>query len=84
MASADRPNGAHSVNNKLRKRDEQSMSADRYRRIFGDFTDKVAKVSPERWGAPTPCEDWTCSPSVDVEPDADDQTKLLALLGRHV
>jgi uncharacterized protein (TIGR03086 family) len=25
-----------------------------------------------------------CGPAVDVAPDADDQTKLLALLGRHV
>ena len=33
--------------------------ADRYRRLSGEFADKVAQVSPERWGAPSPCEDWT-------------------------
>jgi uncharacterized protein (TIGR03086 family) len=33
--------------------------ADRYRRLSREFADKVAQVSPERWNAPSPCEDWT-------------------------
>ena len=102
--------------------DKPTMSeiADRYRRLSGDFADRVAKVSPERWGASSPCEGWTARDVVahmvegaidrfvcfdlaihgwdlaratgldetialaDVGPDADDQTKLLALFGRHV
>ena len=36
-----------------------SAIADRYRRLSGEFADKVAQVSPERWNAPSPCEDWT-------------------------
>jgi len=36
-----------------------SEIADRYRRLSGQFTDTVAGVAPDRWDAPTPCEDWT-------------------------
>jgi uncharacterized protein (TIGR03086 family) len=34
-------------------------TADRYRRLAGAFTDRVAAVPPERWSSPSPCEDWT-------------------------
>jgi uncharacterized protein (TIGR03086 family) len=34
-------------------------TADRFRRLAGDFTDKVAAVPPDRWDSPSPCEDWT-------------------------
>jgi hypothetical protein len=50
-----------------------SETADRYRRLFGDCAAKVAQVSPDQWGAPSPCEGWT----------ADDQTTLPALLKRR-
>jgi uncharacterized protein (TIGR03086 family) len=33
--------------------------ATRYARLSGAFAAKVAAVSPERWGSPSPCEDWT-------------------------
>jgi uncharacterized protein (TIGR03086 family) len=36
-----------------------SEAAERYRRLFGAFVDKVAQVSPEKWDAPSPCEGWT-------------------------
>ena len=36
-----------------------SDTADRYRRLFGDFEAKVAQVSPDGWDAPSPCESWT-------------------------
>jgi uncharacterized protein (TIGR03086 family) len=33
--------------------------ADRYRKLSGEFTATVAGVPADRWGAQTPCEDWT-------------------------
>jgi uncharacterized protein (TIGR03086 family) len=36
-----------------------SETAERYRRLFGAFADKVAQVSPEQWDAPSPCDGWT-------------------------
>lgn len=36
-----------------------SEIADRYRRLSGEFADKVSQVSPERWSSPSPCEGWT-------------------------
>jgi uncharacterized protein (TIGR03086 family) len=36
-----------------------SEIADRYRRLSGEFADKVSLVSPERWSSPSPCEGWT-------------------------
>jgi len=35
-----------------------SEIADRYRRLSGDFIHKVSQVSPERWGAQSPCDEW--------------------------
>lgn len=34
-------------------------TADRFRRLSGDFTDKIAAVPPDRWASQSPCEDWT-------------------------
>ena len=36
-----------------------SDTADRYRRLLGEFEAKVAQVSPDGWDAPSPCEGWT-------------------------
>jgi uncharacterized protein (TIGR03086 family) len=36
-----------------------AKTADRFRRLAGAFTDKVAAVPPDRWDSPSPCEDWT-------------------------
>jgi uncharacterized protein (TIGR03086 family) len=33
--------------------------ADRYRRRADAFADKVAAVPDDRWGSPSPCEEWT-------------------------
>ena len=35
-----------------------SEVAARYRRLSGDFVDKVSQVSPERWDAQSPCDEW--------------------------
>jgi uncharacterized protein (TIGR03086 family) len=32
--------------------------ADRYRELADAFQDKVVRVAPERWTAPSPCEGW--------------------------
>jgi hypothetical protein len=34
-------------------------TAQRYRMLAGDMTDRIAAVPKDRWDAPTPCEDWT-------------------------
>lgn len=64
-----------------------SEAAERYRRLFGAFADKVAQVSPEQWDGLSPCEGWTprdvVEHSVEIVDDADDRTKLLTLLGRR-
>lgn len=36
-----------------------SEIADRYRRLSEEFRATVAAVPEDRWGAPSPCEDWT-------------------------
>lgn len=36
-----------------------SETADRYRRLLGDFAAKVAQVSPDQWDSPSPCEGWS-------------------------
>jgi uncharacterized protein (TIGR03086 family) len=36
-----------------------SDTADRYRRLVGEFAGKVAQVSPDGWDSPSPCEGWT-------------------------
>ncbi len=36
-----------------------SEIADRYRRLSTAFAEKIAAVPPDRWGSPSPCEDWT-------------------------
>ena len=36
-----------------------SATADRYRRLSDDFAATVAAVPGDRWGAQSPCEDWT-------------------------
>ena len=36
-----------------------SEIADRYRRVAGAFTGKVAAVPANGWDAATPCDDWT-------------------------
>lgn len=38
-----------------------SEIADRYRRLSDEFADKVSRVSPDRWSAPSPCEGWTAN-----------------------
>jgi uncharacterized protein (TIGR03086 family) len=35
--------------------------ADRFRRVAGGFTDVVAGVAPDGWGAPAPCDGWAAS-----------------------
>lgn len=35
-----------------------SEIADRYRRVAGRFTERVAQVSPDCWERPSPCEGW--------------------------
>lgn len=54
--------------------------ADRYRRVFGEFADKVAHVSPDRWSAPSPCEGWTARDVVAHVIDA--HGLFLKLVGR--
>ena len=72
-----------------------SEIANRYRRLCGEFADTVAQVSPDRWTSQSPCtnseafgealrQSGVCGPPVEVAANADDQTKLLVLLGRHV
>lgn len=34
-------------------------AAERYRRLRTAFADKISRVPDERWGDPSPCEDWT-------------------------
>lgn len=36
-----------------------SEIADRYRRLAGDFAEKVTAVPDDRWSAPSPCPGWT-------------------------
>jgi uncharacterized protein (TIGR03086 family) len=36
-----------------------SEIADRYRRLSDAVASTIAAVPPERWGDPSPCEDWT-------------------------
>jgi uncharacterized protein (TIGR03086 family) len=36
-----------------------SEISERYGRLADAFADKVAAVPPDRWSAPTPCENWT-------------------------
>ena len=33
--------------------------ADRYRRLAGTMTARIAGVPPDRWDGPSPCDDWT-------------------------
>ena len=33
--------------------------SDRYRRLAGNITDKIAQVPPDKWSAQSPCPDWT-------------------------
>ena len=35
-----------------------SEVGDRYRRVAGGFTARVAGIRPDQWALPTPCEDW--------------------------
>ena len=76
-----------------------TASSERYRRIAGELTRRVEAVASVAWDAPAPREGWSArdvepmdgamrasghyGPRVAVEADADDQTKLLAFLGRH-
>ena len=57
-----------------------SEIADRYRRLCGEFADKVAQVSPERWVAPSPCADWTARDVVAHVVDV--HGMFLGLVGR--
>jgi uncharacterized protein (TIGR03086 family) len=36
-----------------------TSTAQRYRLLAGEMTDRIAAVPADRWEAPTPCEDWT-------------------------
>ena len=47
-----------------------SEVADRYRRLSGEFIDKVSQVSPDRWSASSPCEGWTARDVVAHVADA--------------
>jgi len=56
--------------------------ADRYRRLCGDFAAEVVQVSPERWGAPSPYDDWTARDVVVHLVDV--HSMFLRLVGRSV
>ncbi|MCU1395376.1 MAG: hypothetical protein JWM34_3804 [Ilumatobacteraceae bacterium] len=40
-------------------------TADRYRRLADRFTALVAAVPADRWGAPSPCDEWTAQGVLD-------------------
>jgi uncharacterized protein (TIGR03086 family) len=39
--------------------ERRAAIAQRYRRLSSAFADKVAAVPDDRWGSPSPCQDWT-------------------------
>lgn len=59
-----------------------SEIADRYRRLAGAFTDKVAAVPADAWDAPTPCDDWTARQLVGHVVDT--QGMFLGFVGRSL
>jgi len=36
-----------------------TAASERYRKLAATMTDRIAAVPDDRWGDPTPCEDWT-------------------------
>lgn len=59
-----------------------SAAAERYRKVAGQFTDKVALVPADRWSSPSPCEGWTAR---DVVRHCIDSSGLfLGFIGREV
>ncbi len=58
-----------------------SEIADRYRRLAGHFADVIDAVPPDRWSAPTPCEEWTAIEL--VQHVVDSQSMFLGLVGRE-
>ncbi len=59
-----------------------SEIADRYRRLAAAFIATVAAVPPDRWSAPTPCEDWDARAVVGHV--ADSQGIFLRYAGREL
>jgi uncharacterized protein (TIGR03086 family) len=59
-----------------------SAAAARYRKVAGQFTEKVARVPADRWSSPSPCEGWTAR---DVVKHCIDSSGLfLGFIGREV
>jgi uncharacterized protein (TIGR03086 family) len=59
-----------------------TAAAERYRKVAGQFTDKVARVPADRWSSPSPCEEWTAR---DVVRHCVDSSGLfLGFIGREV
>jgi uncharacterized protein (TIGR03086 family) len=59
-----------------------SAIADRYRRLADDFAATVAAVPDDRWGAPSPCEDWK---AIDVVRHVVDTSGMfLGFVGRDL
>jgi uncharacterized protein (TIGR03086 family) len=59
-----------------------SEISDRYRRLAGDFADKIANVPDDRWDAPSPCPDWKARDV--VQHVVDTQGMFLGFVGKEL
>lgn len=57
-----------------------SEIADHYRRLAGEFAQRISKVPEDRWEHPSPCEGWTARDV--VRHVVDTQGTFLGLVGR--
>ena len=58
-----------------------SEISERYRRLSNEFAASVEQVEPDRWSAPSPCEDWTARDLVGHVVDT--HGMFLGLVGRQ-
>jgi len=61
--------------------ERRAAIAQRYGRLSSAFADKVAAVPAERWGSPSPCEDWTARDV--VQHVVDSSSMFFGFVGRE-